>query len=158
MATKVDDARERLYADDFYAWTRQQAALLRARRFAALDRDHLIDAILAAGDMQREAVLSNARIVIEHLLKLAHSPAQEPRNGCAPRCASTAPASSSASRRSSARTCRTSCRASTRSPAATPKARCATTARPPPPTRCPPHAPTPPTRSPPTVAVTTAAP
>ena len=38
-------------------------------------------AIQALGDMQREATLSNARIVIEHLLKLAHSPAQDPRNG-----------------------------------------------------------------------------
>ena len=35
MATKVEAARERLHEDDFYAWTRQQAALLRARRFAA---------------------------------------------------------------------------------------------------------------------------
>ena len=60
---------------------REQAALLRARRFAALDLDHLTLAILEAGDMQREAALGNARVVIEHLLKLAHSPAQDPRNG-----------------------------------------------------------------------------
>jgi hypothetical protein len=81
MATKVEAARERLHEDDFYAWTRRQAALLCARRFAALDLDHLIEAILEAGDMQREAVLSNARVVIEHLLKLAHSPAHDRRNG-----------------------------------------------------------------------------
>ena len=81
MATKVEAARERLYQDDFYAWTRAQAALLRAGRFAALDLDHLIEALLESGDMHREAVLSNARVVIEHLLKLAHSRAQEPRNG-----------------------------------------------------------------------------
>jgi hypothetical protein len=81
MATKVEAARERLYEDDFYAWTREQAALLRARRFAALDLDHLTLAILEAGNMQREAALGNARVVIEHLLKLAHSPARDPRNG-----------------------------------------------------------------------------
>jgi len=81
LATRVEAPRERLYEDDFYAWTRQQAALLRARRFAALDLEHLIDAILEAGDMQREAALSNAHIVLEHLLKLAHSPAQGARNG-----------------------------------------------------------------------------
>jgi Domain of unknown function DUF29 len=80
MATKVEAARERLYEDDFYAWTRAQAALLRAGRFAALDLDHLIEAILESGDMQREAVLSNARVVLEHLVKLEHSPAQDPRN------------------------------------------------------------------------------
>ncbi len=81
MATKVEPAPQQLYEQDFYAWTRQQAALLRSRRFNALDLDHLIEATLEAGDVQREAVLSNARVVIEHLLKLAHSPAQDPRNG-----------------------------------------------------------------------------
>jgi hypothetical protein len=81
MATKVDAARKRLYDDDFYAWTRQQAALLRAGRFNALDLDHLIEAVEEMGDVQREAVLSNARVVLEHLLKLAHSPATDPRNG-----------------------------------------------------------------------------
>jgi hypothetical protein len=80
MATKVQAARERLYEDDFYAWTRQQAALLRARRFDALDLDHLVEATLELGDVQREAVLSNARVVLEHLLKLAHSPATDPRD------------------------------------------------------------------------------
>ena len=80
MATKVP-ARAPLYDDDFYAWTRQQAALLRSRRFGALDLEHLIAATLELGDMQREAVLSNARVVLEHLLKLTHSPAQDPRNG-----------------------------------------------------------------------------
>jgi hypothetical protein len=81
MATKVEAAGGRSYEDDFYAWTREQAALLRARRFGALDLDHLTLAILEAGDMQREAALGNARVVIEHLLKLAHSPAKDPRNG-----------------------------------------------------------------------------
>ncbi len=81
MATKVEPAPGQLYEQDFYAWTRQQAALLRSRRFGALDLEHLIEATLEAGDMQREAVLSNARVVLEHLLKLTHSPAQDPRNG-----------------------------------------------------------------------------
>jgi Domain of unknown function DUF29 len=81
MATKVDAALERLHDQDFYAWTRQQAALLRAGRFGALDLEHLIEAVEEMGDMRREAVLSNARVVIEHLLKLAHSPAEDPRSG-----------------------------------------------------------------------------
>jgi Domain of unknown function DUF29 len=80
MATKVS-ARAPLHDDDFYAWTRQQAALLRSKRFGVLDLDHLIEAIEELGDMQREAVLGNARVVLEHLLRLAHSPAQDPRNG-----------------------------------------------------------------------------
>jgi hypothetical protein len=81
MATKVEPARERLYDQDFYAWTRQQAAHLRARRFNALDLDHLVETVEELVDVQREAVLSNARVVLEHLLKLAHSPATDPRKG-----------------------------------------------------------------------------
>lgn len=81
MATKVEAASKRLHDEDFYAWTREQAALLRARRFSALDLDLLIEAIEELGDVQREAVLGNARAVLEHLLKLAHSFARDPRNG-----------------------------------------------------------------------------
>ena len=81
MATKVNAALERLHDQDFYAWTRQQAALLRAGRFGVLDLEHLIEAVEEMGDMRREAVLSNARVVIEHLLKLAYSPARDPRSG-----------------------------------------------------------------------------
>ncbi|MCE3246723.1 MAG: hypothetical protein K0R41_548 [Geminicoccaceae bacterium] len=81
MATKVEAARERLHDRDFYAWTRQQAALLRARRFSALDLDRLVEAIEEIGEVQREAALGNARVVLEHLLMLARSPAPDPRNG-----------------------------------------------------------------------------
>jgi hypothetical protein len=35
------------------------------------------------GDAKRSAVLSGARVVMEHLLKLQHSPAQDPRRGWA---------------------------------------------------------------------------
>lgn len=45
MATKVEAGRERLHDEDFYAWTKRQAALLRARRCNALDLDHLVEAV-----------------------------------------------------------------------------------------------------------------
>jgi hypothetical protein len=51
MATKVEAARERLYPDDRHAWAREQAALLRSRRFGALDLEHLIEAVEAWADM-----------------------------------------------------------------------------------------------------------
>ena len=34
-------------------------------------------------DVKRSAVLSSARMIVEHLLKLQHSPAQDPRHGWA---------------------------------------------------------------------------
>jgi Domain of unknown function DUF29 len=81
MATKVEAQAKRLYEEDFYAWTREQTRHLRARRFGAVDLAHLIEEVEELGDARRDAVLGNARIIIEHLLKLEHGPAQDPRNG-----------------------------------------------------------------------------
>jgi hypothetical protein len=81
MAAKVEAARERLHDNDSYAWTRQQAAHLRARRFSAFDLDHLIEATLELGDVQREAMLSNARVVLEHAPEARAQPRDGPENG-----------------------------------------------------------------------------
>jgi Domain of unknown function DUF29 len=79
MATKLASKAE-LYATDFHVWAEEQAALLRARRFDALDLDHLIEEVEGLGDAKRSAVLDDARVIMEHLLKLEHSPATGPRN------------------------------------------------------------------------------
>ncbi len=81
MATKVRSTTKDLYAEDFYVWTEAQAALLRERRFGALDLANLIEEVEGLGDAKKSAVLNNASVIIEHLLKLQHSPAQDPRNG-----------------------------------------------------------------------------
>jgi hypothetical protein len=83
MATDIKPAAQALYEQDFYLWTEAQAALLRKRRFADLDLDNLIEEVEGLGDAKKSAMLSNASVVIEHLLKLQHSPAQDPRRGCA---------------------------------------------------------------------------
>jgi hypothetical protein len=81
MATKVRPRAKDLYDEDFYVWTEIQAGLLRERRFEALDLANLVEEVEGLGDAKKSAVLSSARIVMEHLLKLQHSPAQEPRRG-----------------------------------------------------------------------------
>ncbi len=81
MATKIQPARGELHERDFYVWTERQGELLRARRFEELDLDNLIEEVEGLGDAKRSAVLNNARVVMEHLLKLEHSPATDPRNG-----------------------------------------------------------------------------
>jgi hypothetical protein len=81
MATRIKTAPKELYKDDFYVWTERQAALLRARKFEELDLDNLIEEVEGLGDTKLSAVLNNARVVMEHLLKLQHSPATDPRNG-----------------------------------------------------------------------------
>jgi hypothetical protein len=76
---------ERLYEDDFYAWTQLQATEL--RRFARsrpnlpLDLGHIAEEISDLGTERRNALRSWTRRIIEHLLLLEHSPTQEPRRG-----------------------------------------------------------------------------
>ena len=81
MATQVRPKTEVLYETDFYVWTEVQAGLLRQRRFETLDLDNLIEEVEGLGDAKKSAVLNNASVVIEHLLKLQHSPAKDPRDG-----------------------------------------------------------------------------
>jgi Domain of unknown function DUF29 len=80
MATRIRPKAKDLYEEDFYVWTEAQAELLRKRQFDALDLDNLIEEVEGLGDAKKSAVLNNASVILEHLLKLQHSPAQEPRN------------------------------------------------------------------------------
>jgi len=81
MATRV----ERLYDDDFYAWTVDQARALRrvaeTRPNEAVDWTHVIEEVEDLGKDRRDAVRSQVRRVIEHVLKLEHSRARDPRTG-----------------------------------------------------------------------------
>ncbi|MCC2664833.1 MAG: hypothetical protein K0S35_2755 [Geminicoccaceae bacterium] len=76
---------ERLYEEDFYAWTQAQAKEL--RRFARsrpnlpLDLGHIAEEIADLGTERRSRMRSWARRIVEHLLLLQHSPAQDPRRG-----------------------------------------------------------------------------
>jgi hypothetical protein len=81
MATELPAKLSQRYDADFYLWALEQAELLRARRFDAVDLDHLIEEVEELASTKLAAVLSNAAVVIEHLLKLQHSPAADPRNG-----------------------------------------------------------------------------
>ena len=81
MATRTLPETRDLYEEDFYVWTEVQTGHLRARRFEALDLANLIEEVEAWGRSEKKEVLSNAANVIEHLLKLQHSPAADPRAG-----------------------------------------------------------------------------
>src|SRR5438309_1035095 len=69
------------YEDDFYAWTRHQAEVLRSMPVAdnRFDREHVAEEIEDLGKSERDAVRSQIRRIIEHLLKLTYSPAEQPR-------------------------------------------------------------------------------
>src|SRR3974390_2695035 len=69
------------YEDDFYAWTQHQAEDLRAMPVSdnRFDREHVAEEIEDLGKSERGAVHIQIRRIIEHLLKLSYSPAEEPR-------------------------------------------------------------------------------
>jgi len=69
-----------LYEHDFYAWTQQQAELL--RRLPAvgneIDLEHIAEEIEDLGRSDLRAARSLCQHIIEHLLKLEYSGLQEP--------------------------------------------------------------------------------
>jgi hypothetical protein len=69
------------YDDDFYAWTQYQAEVLRSMRTRdnRFDREHVAEEIEDLGKSERDAVRRQVRRILEHFLKLAHSPAAGPR-------------------------------------------------------------------------------
>lgn len=73
-----------LYDRDFYAWTQQQAAELRRLRginHGNVEIEHVAAEIEDLGKRDRRALESNLHEMLRHLIKLAWSPAHEPRAG-----------------------------------------------------------------------------
>lgn len=81
MATRTKPPPQPLYERDFYAWSKAQVELLRGGRYSELDLEHLIEEIDDLGESIYRSARSRMRTIIEHLLKLQHSPSREPRAG-----------------------------------------------------------------------------
>lgn len=63
MRTNVE-----LYDQDFYAWVQEQAALLKARQFEALDLDHLIEEVESIARQERHLLWHRFRTLLTHLV------------------------------------------------------------------------------------------
>jgi uncharacterized protein DUF29 len=63
------------YEEDLYAWTQEQAALLRARQADRLDWENLAEEIAAVGGSDRRKLESRLCVVLLHLLKWQAQPA-----------------------------------------------------------------------------------
>jgi hypothetical protein len=72
-----------LYDRDFFLWTQEQAAALRAARKSnlPLDWDNLAEEVESLGTSQRTELNSQVRRILRHLFKLEASPAADPRAG-----------------------------------------------------------------------------
>lgn len=64
------------YEQDFYGWTQEQAALLRAGRFNEIDVQNLIEEVETMGRSERRALESRLSVLLLHLLKWHYQPSR----------------------------------------------------------------------------------
>ena len=69
-----------LHDFDFYAWTQQQAGLIREGRLVDLDYDHLLEEIDGMGASERGQLQNRLKVLICHLLKWQYQPAYRSRS------------------------------------------------------------------------------
>jgi hypothetical protein len=69
-----------LYEADFYAWTLEQAQLLRQADFSRLDITHLIEEIEDMGKSQQRQLYSRLVVLMTHLLKWQFQPGKQSRS------------------------------------------------------------------------------
>jgi Domain of unknown function DUF29 len=62
------------YEQDFFAWTQEQAEMLRARRTLGLDWDNLSEEIDSVGRRDRRKLEGRLRRILHHLLKWQAQP------------------------------------------------------------------------------------
>ncbi|MEG3906783.1 DUF29 domain-containing protein [Microcoleus sp. w2-18bC1] len=69
-----------LYETDFYAWTQEQAKLLRKCQWSQLDLPNLIEEIESLGKQERQELRNRLSILLGHLLKWQYHPQQRSRS------------------------------------------------------------------------------
>jgi phage pi2 protein 07 len=72
MTTQLSN--KTLYEQDYYLWVEATAKLLRYRCFEQLDIENLIEEIESMGRSEKNALESNLRILLMHLLKWKYQP------------------------------------------------------------------------------------
>lgn len=63
-----------LYEVDFYAWTQEQAALLRGGRLAQADIANILEEIETLGRTEVSELRSRLKVLLQHLLKEIYQP------------------------------------------------------------------------------------
>jgi hypothetical protein len=64
------------YETDFFAWTQEQARLLREGRFSEIDIENVAEELDSLGNSQKREVRSRLVVVLLHLLKWRYQPAK----------------------------------------------------------------------------------
>lgn len=60
---------ETAYNKDFYAWTIEQAQLIKSRKFTELDIENLFDEVESMGRREKRELANRVEILLMHLLK-----------------------------------------------------------------------------------------
>jgi uncharacterized protein DUF29 len=68
------------YETDFYAWTQEQARLLDARQFDALDIPHLVEEITSLGKSEQRELYSRLSVLLTPLLTLRYAALARPED------------------------------------------------------------------------------
>jgi hypothetical protein len=74
VSAMTTSARPATYDSDFYAWTQQQAELLRQGRFVEVDLENVIEEIESLGRSERRSFVSAIYRLTQHLLKWQYQP------------------------------------------------------------------------------------
>src|SRR6516225_5265938 len=81
----MSSSAAQLYEEDFVRWTEEQSRALRkasqSRVNLALDWQNLAEEIDDLGRSVRRELRRRLTVIVEHLMKLEHSPAIDPRGG-----------------------------------------------------------------------------
>ena len=73
-------SHQQLYDADFVQWIEQAIQLLRQGRFDELDLENLIEEVEDLGRSQKQALKSNLRVLLMHLLKWQYQPSMRTGN------------------------------------------------------------------------------
>jgi hypothetical protein len=68
------------YDDDFYAWTQEQARLLRAGELAEVDHENAAEELEDMGRSLRNELRNRLAVLVMHLLKWQHQPLLQSRS------------------------------------------------------------------------------
>jgi hypothetical protein len=71
---------QNIYETDFYAWTQEQAKLLKHQQWNQLDLPNLIEEIESLGKQQRAELRNRLKVLIGHLLKWEYQPERRSRS------------------------------------------------------------------------------
>jgi hypothetical protein len=63
-----------LYESDFYAWTKEQAELLKNKTWEQIDLPNLIEEIESLGRQERQELRNRLGVLLGHLLKWQYQP------------------------------------------------------------------------------------